>query len=219
MKTAIVLGMGTLGEAIAEKLVEKGFHVIGTVRPGKKYHRNSVETLELDVSDEQSIEKFLNKMAGKNISFFTSTIANNLTFKRFEDIPIQTFEEDLRINVLSHIKIIKGLGFEQDSNIVFILSEETAHPSKYMSSYVVSKYALLGLMKTLANELAAKKIRVNAISPGMMDTAFIKDLPPLLKDTYARKAGKLVDPKEVAQKIIEIMEKGGSGENVHAFGA
>ena len=62
-----------------------------------------------------------------------------------------------------------------------MLSSVTVSPTAFNSSYHISKYALLGLMKSAAVELAPKKITVNAVSPTMIDTKFISSVSPLAK--------------------------------------
>jgi 3-oxoacyl-[acyl-carrier protein] reductase len=58
--------------------------------------------------------------------------------------------------------------------IVFILSSVTLNvPPKALAEYTTIKYALLGLMKSLASEYADKKINVNSISPSMVETKFL----------------------------------------------
>ena len=61
---------------------------------------------------------------------------------------------------------------------------------KYAAPYVTAKYALLGLMKDLAAEYAAKGITVNGISPQMIETKFLKDVPELIVEQQ-RTAGPL----------------------------
>ena len=54
-------------------------------------------------------------------------------------------------------------------------------PPKYLASYVTSKYALLGLVKALSNEYADKGIRINGISPSMIETKFLENIPLIYK--------------------------------------
>ena len=62
--------------------------------------------------------------------------------------------------------------------IVTILSSAVSGSTPgSMSSYVTTKYALYGFLKSLSVELSKFKININTISPGMMDTQFISDIP------------------------------------------
>ena len=64
--------------------------------------------------------------------------------------------------------------------LVMLTSCTTNIPPKYLTSYVTSKYALLGLVKSLANEYSDKGIKINGISPSMIETKFLKNIPELL---------------------------------------
>lgn len=65
--------------------------------------------------------------------------------------------------------------------IIFMLTAYVdGKPPKFMSPYVTVKYALLGLMRSLAAEYADKGITVNGVSPEMMETKFLQDIPELV---------------------------------------
>ena len=83
--------------------------------------------------------------------------------------------------------------------VVMLTSYTTNIPPKYLASYVTSKYALLGLIKALANEYADKGIRINGISPTMMDTKFLQSIPELIVKQNAMNSptGKNLSVEEV----------------------
>lgn len=58
-------------------------------------------------------------------------------------------------------------------------------PPKYLSPYVTVKYALLGLMKSLAAEYAEKGITVNGVSPDMMETRFLSEVSDIIVEKSA----------------------------------
>ena len=53
----------------------------------------------------------------------------------------------------------------------------TEQPKSELLSYITGKTALNGFVKALAFELAPKGIRINLVSPGMVDTPLIADIP------------------------------------------
>jgi len=83
-------------------------------------------------------------------------------------------------------------------------------PEKFkgLSSYVVSKYGVLGLSEILAVEGKPYGIRVNSIAPGAVDTAMLKQAAPFLQ-TKTR-------PEDIAKTILFLADDGQSG---HISGA
>ncbi len=70
--------------------------------------------------------------------------------------------------------------------------------------YPMSKFAVNGLTKSLARELASKNIRVNAVAPGIIETDMVKDLPkeiinPLVNSIPLRRIGK---PEDIANAFL-----------------
>lgn len=85
-------------------------------------------------------------------------------------------------------------------------------PPAGLSSYIQAKYSLLGLAKSMAVDLAKYHCTVNVISPGMVDTPLIADLPPKLIEITA--AGnplkKIAAPKDVANVVLFFAKEGAS---------
>ena len=69
------------------------------------------------------------------------------------------------IHSLKHMK--------EGGKIIFISSQLAFRGSSHGADYAASKAGMLGLMRSLALELAARKINVNAIAPGTIDTDII----------------------------------------------
>lgn len=75
---------------------------------------------------------------------------------------------------------------QKHGRIIFMLTSYVdGRPPKFLSPYVTVKYALLGLMRSLSVEYADKGITVNAVSPEMMETKFLKDIPELVIEQNA----------------------------------
>ena len=76
----------------------------------------------------------------------------------------------------------------KNGKIVFVVSSVASGQSPaFMSDYVTSKYALLGLMKALASEMAAHHVCLNAVSPSLTETVFLKNIPELAIEMSAEK--------------------------------
>ena len=113
--------------------------------------------------------------------------ALKLRYERFTKFDWQHFQTDLHIQVQSAVILLKrflpAMAKMPSARIVFVSSSVTRGvPPKFMSMYTVVKQAQLGLMRSLAAEYAESAISVNAVSPGMVETRFLENLPDMVKE-------------------------------------
>lgn len=100
---------------------------------------------------------------------------------------------------------VKNMARNKYGRIVFMLTNNTNNlPAKYQSSYVTVKYALLGLMKSLSVEYIDKGITVNGVSPDMMETKFLSNLPELIIEQ--NKANSPIGRNIYIKEVVPIME-------------
>ena len=75
---------------------------------------------------------------------------------------------------------------ENYGKIVFMLSSCTVGmPPNNLSEYTMVKYALLGMMKSIAVEYGDKGININAVSPAMIETKFVKNIGRKMREINA----------------------------------
>jgi 3-oxoacyl-[acyl-carrier protein] reductase len=113
-----------------------------------------------------------------------------LVYERFTKFNWEHFETDLRVQVQSAVILLKRflpqMAKMQNARVVFVSSSVTRGvPPKYLSMYTVVKQAQLGLMRTLAAEYAESGVCVNAVSPGMVETRFLENIPDTVKEMSA----------------------------------
>ena len=70
---------------------------------------------------------------------------------------------------------------EKYGKIVFLTTQAIEYPANEMLHYVTAKGALNGFSKALAVEYANRGVRVNMISPSMIDTDLVADVPQKIK--------------------------------------
>ncbi len=107
--------------------------------------------------------------------------ALRLRYERFTKFDWDRFDLDMAVQVKSAGVLLQYLlprmAKLPRSKVLFVLSSVTrGMPPKFMSMYTVVKYAQLGLMRALAAEYASTGVRVNAISPGMVETQFLQEI-------------------------------------------
>ena len=108
--------------------------------------------------------------------------APRLTLVRFKDLSWQDFNHHTTMQLRTAVELLKSflpaMAKDGYGRVVFMLSEVTMGlPPGNMAHYITAKYALLGLMKALASEYASKHICINAVSPSMIETGFLADIP------------------------------------------
>lgn len=143
---------------------------------------------------------------------------------RFHKEDWSDWEDGWEISIHSIVTILQAflpsMAKARHGRIVFMLTSCTSgSPPKYLSGYVTVKYALLGLMKSLAVEYADKGITVNGISPDMMETKFLSELPHLVAEQNAANSplGRNIRIEEVIPMFRYMLSDAGAamtGENV-----
>ena len=90
-------------------------------------------------------------------------------------------------------------------------------PPKFLASYVSSKYALYGLVRSAAVEYGGKGITVNAIAPSMVETGFVSNLPAFAVEQEAEKSplGRNATPEDLVPVLKMLL----SGEAPYLNGA
>ena len=138
--------------------------------------------------------------------------AMRLKYERFTKLKWPDFERDLAIQVQSAgillQRLLPKMSKLPDARVVFVLSSVVhGMPPKFMSFYTIIKYAQLGLMRALAAEYAASSVRINAISPSMVETQFLSELPPVAVEMSAGSsfAGRNATPGDLIGALLFLL--------------
>ncbi|MBE7101101.1 MAG: SDR family oxidoreductase [Clostridiales bacterium] len=176
MKTVLVTGgVRGIGASIALAFLKKGYRVCAAYskdeESAKKISAQGVETYRADVSKESDV-KALFAQVGK-----VDVLVNNAgisLIKQIQDVTYEEYDKVMKINVggafLCSREAAKGMINAQSGLIINVSSVWGEVGGSCESVYSASKAALLGFTKALAKELGWSGIRVNSISPGVIDT-------------------------------------------------
>nr|WP_306428001.1 SDR family NAD(P)-dependent oxidoreductase [Brevibacterium sp. 50QC2O2] len=130
----------------------------------------------LDVSDEAGVEALLDAAwRGVGPVSVLVNVAGMSTMDFVVDSTLANWEKTNRVNSTGTYLVARGVARRlKDAGlpgrIVLLASQAGKNGYRAMGAYVASKHAVLGLTKTMAIELAADGILVNAICPGIVET-------------------------------------------------
>ncbi len=216
-KKALVTGASRgIGRAIAIKFAENGATVGINYFKSENEARNTLNAVKeygegiLIKGDVGNFEE-AGKIVRKFVDFAGSLdiVVNNAGIyvrKNFEEIDEKQWDETLRVNLKGSFNICKHAipYMGEGGKIIFISSQLAFKGSSHGADYAASKAGLLGLMWSLAIELASKKINVNAIAPGTIDTDIIAGYTREERRERERKIplGRIGKPEDVASVAL-----------------
>jgi NAD(P)-dependent dehydrogenase (short-subunit alcohol dehydrogenase family) len=235
-KVALVTGSTSgMGKAIAEIIGLHGATVIissndekGCIATQAEFKNKGINALAIpcDVSKKEAIDALLFKCEEKagTIAILVNCVGIAIPGS-FLDIDSENFEKTMQINLENAIyltqKIIPNMQAQKDGAIIYLASLSSVRGNKSLGLYGISKAGLVQLARNLAVEFGPDNIRVNAISPGVIDTEFAKPLtqnPEVMEKrillTPLRRIGKV---EEVAGVALLLASKAGgfiSGQNI-----
>jgi 3-oxoacyl-[acyl-carrier protein] reductase len=99
--------------------------------------------------------------------------------------------------------VAKPMMKQRGGAIVFVSSIVGLAGNAGQSAYAATKAGLLGLAKSLAKELGSRNIRVNAVAPGLIETAMTSEMPPAAREHYLTTIalGRAGAPEDVAPVV------------------
>ena len=143
---------------------------------------NIIFPIKADFSSETDIIEMLDKIETEigvpnKIVHLASQKTKNIRFKddNWRDLQVHLNASLGSITMILN-RFLPKMAQEKYGKIVCMLSSYTIGvPPKAMTQYVTVKYALLGLMRSLASEYATKHVTINCVSPSMINTKFLSD--------------------------------------------
>ena len=200
-KVALVLGgSGGIGFSAVERLLIDGFKVCATYLKNKdelekifdRFNPSLIEIFQCDLSHEKNIDSLIKEISllhGKiDVIVFTAT--SKLINHRILDLEWDEYTNHFDVQVKPVFFVVKYLSTQlkekYKTKFIILLTEYCiGTPPKGLSHYVTSKYAAMGMAKTMAVELAQFGCTVNMISPGMVETPLLDNLPSKLIEITA----------------------------------
>lgn len=214
-QTAIVTGAGSgIGRAIAIKLAAEGYNVLvndfrlDAARSVAEEIGINARAAAGDVSLEADVAAMV---SAAEAAFGPIThLVNNAGFvhqARFVDLTPADFDRMIAVHLrgtfLCIRAVLPGMLAQKTGVIVNIASQLGQIGGIELAHYAAAKAGIIGMTKSIAREVSAKGVRVNAVAPGPINTPLVRSLS---EDWQRAKAaelplGRFGEPEEIAATV------------------
>lgn len=203
-------GTSGIGLKTAERFIEAGAKVViaGRKDGSEIAERIGATFVQCDVSNEDSVAALMEATQSTygNIDIIVNNAGANFGYDVLMETDISDFEKNFNINTKGVVFGIKhGVPRMNDGGrIVNVSSAAALQGVAYLSPYVASKWAVIGITRTAAVELGEKGIRCNAICPTSVNTPMAntpEGQPQLRMERKAVPLGRIAEPEEIASMI------------------
>jgi 3-oxoacyl-[acyl-carrier protein] reductase len=219
MKTALVTGAAKgIGRAVALALARDGFRVA-------LHYRTSASDAEAtaaeigasggdarlfaadlaDTSQAEVLVKTVEQVCGPvhtlvcNAGIIKSNLLAFTAYSEWREV----MAANLDAAFLLTKAVARGMARQRCGRVIYISSDAGLMGDLMRGAYSASKAGLLGLAKTAARELAASRVTVNVVAPGIVETGMTADMPETrrVKQLAAIPMGRFGRPEEVAAAV------------------
>jgi 3-oxoacyl-[acyl-carrier protein] reductase len=224
-RVALVTGAGSgIGRAIAEKLAKDGERVV----VNDLYGETADEVVALikesggraaaapgDVSDPDAVEQIM--ATAREAYGPPEILVNNAGFlqqKRFVDLTVGDFDRMIAVHLRGTFLCTRAVLPEMLSRgggiVVNVASQLGQIGGIELCHYSAAKAGIIGLTKSLAREVSAQGVRVNAVAPGPINTELILGLSEEWQRAKAAELplGRFGEPAEVAETVAFLVSDG-----------
>jgi 3-oxoacyl-[acyl-carrier protein] reductase len=203
MRKALVTGGSRgIGAAVAEQLRKDGYEVYAPPRS------------ELDLTDEEGIERFLETYRETTFDVLVNNAGLN-DIHPVEDITDEELDRMMRVNLLAPLRLIRGVvpnmkkqGYGRIVNIGSIWGL-AGKPGRTV--YAATKHGIHGITQTLAVELAPFNILINTVCPGftLTELTYKNNSPEQIREISGYiPIGRMARPEEQAKVVCYLAGEG-----------
>ncbi|MGR2824963.1 SDR family oxidoreductase [Acinetobacter sp. 1124_18A] len=231
--TIVVTGAARgIGAAIAKKLLQQGYQVIGIDRqenPEQWEITQKIESSEIsrwhgfqqDITDQETTAKLIKDILNKHNVTGLVNAAGVLIMRSMLEAKTEDWQTLFAVNVMAPIAISQQLAKhfceKKQGSIVTISSNSSRMPRIQLGMYATSKAALSHYCRNLALEIAPHQVRLNIVSPGstltqMQQQLWTDNSPPsavIDGDLSQYRTGiplrKLAQPEDIANTVSFLL--------------
>lgn len=186
---------------------------IGSVFIGVAYVK--IETIQCDLLDQQSTQNMILtvKNKGYDVDHIIHAPANRFTSVGLKKIDWDNILTEMEIEVHSFLSVMQAflpdMAKKKYGKVVVLLSSCTlGTPPETFTEYTTVKYALLGMVKSLASEYGGKGVQINGISPSMVETKLLNNVHQIFVEGNAKNSPlkRNLQPRDIAPAISYLMD-------------
>jgi len=234
-QVALVTGASRgIGRAIAERLAEDGFFVVGTATSENgaeaisDFLGENGKGLKLDVGDAESIAeviKTVNDEFGIPVILVNNAgITRDNLLMRMKD---EEWDDIINTNLTSVFRmskaVLRGMMKAKAGRIINISSVVGVTGNAGQANYAAAKAGMIGFAKSMAKEVGSRNITINTVAPGFIDTDMTRELSNDIKTGLLSSIplSRLGEAKEVAHAVSFLASEGAAyitGETIHVNG-
>lgn len=223
-KVLITGASGGIGRVIALAAAKEGYEVWANYNHGKEKAENlkkeiedfggKCELIQFDISDRKQTFDALSKWTEENGAFWGIVLNAGINHDNaFPALSDDEWDSVLHTNLDGFYNVLKPLVMPlcraKKGRIITVSSVSGVIGNRGQVNYSASKAGIIGATKALAVELASRKITVNCIAPGFIDTEMTKNIPEeamkqILPTIPMKRAGK---PEEVADLAVFLLSE------------
>ena len=228
-RALITGGSSGLGLAIARCYIEAGAEVIIVGRDAQAGKLAQQELgskayfYQFDITQTKQTTEFINKLINEvgNISILVNNAGVHCK-KPIESMSDLDFQNVLDTHIMGAFALTRALVPHMKSschgNIIFQASMTSFIGQPYVTAYACAKSGYLGMVRTLASELAEFGIRVNGIAPGWIETPMLHkalDGDPIRKNKILGRTpmGKFGHPQDIGWAAVYLASPAASFVN------
>ena len=224
-RVSLVTGAGSgIGRAIAEKLAREGERVVVNdleqasaeeVVAGIEESGGEATSASGDVSDPEDVGRMVER--AREAFGPIEVLVNNAGYgqqKPFVELTVEDFDRmigvHLRGTFLCTSAVLPGMLAAGRGVIVNVASQLGQIGGVELSHYSAAKAGIIGLTKSLAREVSAQGVRVNAVAPGPINTELVLSLSEEWRRNKAAELplGRFGEPWEVAETVAFLASEG-----------
>lgn len=225
---ALVTGASRgIGRACALELARRGFHVVAAWVSSEEGAQATLaeiraaggqgEAVKLDVGDTRAcaaeVERIVAAHGRLDVLVNNAAVSLDALVVRLKD---EDWDRQLAVNLTGPMALCRAAARpmmkQRAGSIVNLVSVVGESGNAGQSAYAAAKAGLIGFTKSLARELASRHVRVNAVSPGFIET----DMTGRLSDEQRQKIlsqvplARLGRPEEVARAVAFLATDDGA---------